>query len=152
VFHGTSPFLRRRLVVASRIISAIEQLREDRAGVVVIDTTTASWVEKRDVVDACFGSEGMSFDYNSGQDWRTRDAEAGAFQATQRRRVSAVVHYTRHPRDAGQSLLIIHNPFARIRIPLETLAADDVQQLHSEDMERGYRLVMTPPSDEKPWF
>jgi hypothetical protein len=134
--------------IRSRIVSAIEQLPEDNAGVVVIDTTCASWVEQEDVVDACFGSESTVV-FND-QMVNVRDSEVAAFQATQRRRVSAVVHYTRHPRDAGQSLLIIHNPFARIPIPVEVLAADDVQQMvrvaHGTDR---YRLERIPAENEQ---
>lgn len=131
--------------IRDRISSAVDQLPEDRPGVVVIDTTTASWVDQEDVIDACFGAE--SFCYASGQILHVRDSEAAAFQPLQRTRVSAVVHYTRHPGDNGQSLLVIHNPFARVPLHLETLAAPDVQQMHRVEPEPGCFLLRKTPPD-----
>lgn len=41
--------------IADRIKDAVAQLPDGAAGVVVIDTTAAAWVDRDDVIDACFG-------------------------------------------------------------------------------------------------
>lgn len=47
--------------VVDRIVGAMEQLPDDSAGVVVIDTTLSTWIEDEDIVDACFGVEGLGY-------------------------------------------------------------------------------------------
>lgn len=132
--------------IRARIVSAIEQLPDEQAGVVVIDTTVSSWVDQHDVIDACFGVESLAF--VNGDVIPVRDSEAAAFLPGRRTRVSAVVHYTRHPRGRDARMLIIHNPFANIPLSLDRLAADDVQQVQRVERERGYQLVRVPPDPE----
>lgn len=132
--------------IGSRIVSAVEQLPENQAGIVVIDTTVATWVDQEDVIDACFGVE--SGVYRNGCMIPVRDTDAGVFQPHQRTRISAVLHYTRHAKHKGEPNLLIHNPFARTPLPEGALAADDVVQLRRVEREHGhFALVRNPDSD-----
>lgn len=100
--------------VGDRIASAAQQLPEDGAGIVVIDTTMSTWIHREDIIDACFGVESAAV--ARGRWYNIRD-ERGAFKPGQRRRISAVLHYSRTPCDSESGLAVIHNPFARTALP-----------------------------------
>lgn len=115
--------------IRDRIGRAVSQLPDVGGGVVVIDSTDATWVDANDVIDACFGPT-RSF-LRNGEFVDVHDATQGAFHPEQRTRVSAVVHYSRHPRHTeggGESygLYVVHNPFARIPLANEVFSGEDV--------------------------
>lgn len=126
--------------IRNRIISAVSQLPDEGGGVVVIDTTDATWVDIDDVVDACFGPVHSFIQGNRSVD--VHDASLGTFQPQQRRRVSAVAHYSRHPRhvsggDETYNLYVVHNPFARVPLGNEVFAGDGVLHCRAKDNGRG---------------
>ncbi len=111
-----------------RILKALNQLPDDEAGIVVIDTTVSSWSSRDDIRDACFGLE-VSV-YTNGSLIDCRDTAKGAFKPNERRRISAVVHYTRSPRETDEpySLFVFHNPFARYPLADACLSGENVIQ------------------------
>jgi hypothetical protein len=107
---------------------ARRQLPAEMAGIVVIDRTVASWLDDDDVADACYGT------FRIVQDSRGRYSAriGGLLRAGGNTRVAAVISYTRgfvkHFRPSGRDITIFHNPFAKVPIPYDVFAADDVQQ------------------------
>ena len=101
-------------VIRSRIADAAKQLPADQAGVVVIDTTIARFVEDEDFLDACLGELGFG--------GRNR---GGSFTPTQHRRISAAIHFKRDPDwGADAAVLVLHNPYAINPIPNFSLAGN----------------------------
>ncbi|MDE2480814.1 MAG: hypothetical protein KGN02_01320 [bacterium] len=127
--------------IADRIKSATAQLPDDAAGIVVIDTSTADWADREDVLTACFGQEAYCYSPSTGADWLQRNG--GLFVPDRYTRISAVVHYERHPFEREQSLYVMHNPFARIPLGDDVLAAPDVTQLR---VNADGRFAESPPA------
>lgn len=125
----------------NRILKAVDQLPDDGAGIVVVDTTVSTWAEEEDIVGACFGPEiGI---YRDGQMFSCRDTQRGAFKANERKRISAVIHYSRSPRETTEprQLTIYHNPFARHSIEDDVLSGAYVRQFRRVETQSGsYRI------------
>lgn len=124
--------------IRRRIVDAISQLPDMGGGVVVIDSTDATWVDADDVIDACFGPVRSFISTDGFVD--VHDARLAAFQPRQRTRVSAVLHYSRHPRHvSGESeaytLYVVHNPFASVPLPKEIFG--NVGVLHCQATDDG---------------
>lgn len=114
--------------VLARISSARAQLPSDGAGIVVIDATMARWLHDDDVIDACFGEERLGSVNGVLVNLRM---PGGAFQEGRRTRISAVVYYTRSPRDWEKTfeMVVLHNPFARAPLPDRLLQVQGVRQI-----------------------
>jgi hypothetical protein len=106
-------------VIRSRIADAAKQLPPGQAGVVVIDTTIARFVEDEDFLDACLGELGFG-----------RRDSGGSFTPTQHRRISAAIHYKRDPDwGADAAVLVLHNPYATNPISNSLLRETGIKQL-----------------------
>lgn len=115
-------------VIRSRIADAAKQLPADQAGIVVIDTTIARFVEDEDFLDACLGELGFG-----------RRNSGGSFNPTQHRRISAAIHYKRDPDwGADAAVLVLHNPYAAKTIPTSLLHTTDVKQFRVVPGKPGF--------------
>ena len=126
--------------IGRRIVDAVSQLPDTGGGVVVIDSTDATWVDVDDVIDACFGPSRSFISDNGLVD--VHEARLAAFQPQQRTRVSAVVHYSRHLRHvSGESetytLYVVHNPFAIVPLPREMFGRAGVLHCQATDDGNG---------------
>ena len=132
--------------IIEKIDKAIEQLPDDEAGVVVTDRTLAEWVHNEDVLNACFGEDGMVV--KDGKLVTVR--ENAFFRPGAGTRVSGVVSFSRHPMYSGAWIRtqIYHNPCAKVSIPEETFRFPGVKQV---------RLTLQPDGSfrldtvEEPW-
>jgi len=114
--------------VVDRIVGAMEQLPDDSAGIVVIDTTLSTWIEDEDIADACFGVEGLG--YVNGKLISVRRNDLAAFRPNERTRISAVAHYSRSAREttAPYEIIVNHNPCAKHKLPDGLLRGKHVKQ------------------------
>lgn len=128
--------------VVDRIVGAMQQLPDDCAGIVVIDTTLSTWIEDEDIADACFGVEGLGYVNNKLIPVRRNDL--AAFRPSERTRVSAVAHYSRSARETSSpyELIVNHNPYAKYPLPNDLLHGEYVEQRRMERRSDGLcRLV-----------
>jgi hypothetical protein len=130
--------------IGEKIGSAVSQLPENSAGVVVIDRTLSDWNDEQDAIDACFGPVVLQ---KRGYDFDAVHA-GGVFRPGGATRVSAVVSYSRHPMhwEGGYELLFIHNPFAKVPLPEELFRFPGVRHLRPVDHPDGdglFRLCIT---------
>jgi hypothetical protein len=112
-------------LAAKQIRSAAAQLPAQGGGIVVIDTSNATWLDDTDVQDACYGAPGMR---RSGTGIVTvRDG--GVFRRGANTRISAVVAYSRNVvlSRHGHDIAMLHNPFARVPLPLDLFQFPDVR-------------------------
>ncbi|MFZ1124215.1 MAG: hypothetical protein WAN59_03625 [Candidatus Baltobacteraceae bacterium] len=132
--------------IIEKIDKAIEQLPDDEAGVVVIDRTLSEWVHNEDVLNACFGEDGMVVKDGKLVTFR----ENAFFRPGAGTRVSAVVSFSRHPMywEHGYELEIYHNPCAKVSIPEEMFRFPGVKQVRRTAQPDGsFRLDTV----EEPW-
>jgi hypothetical protein len=125
--------------IIEKIHNAIEQLPNDEAGVVVIDRPLSESVHNEDVLNACFGEDGIVVEGAKLVTVR----ENAFFRAGAGTRVSAVVSFSRHPMywEHGYELEIYHNPCAKVSIPDEMFRFPGVKQVRrTEQPDGSFRL------------
>jgi hypothetical protein len=137
------------LKVGRSIRSAKSQIPADAAGIVVIDSSVADWIDEDDVIDACFGVVSMAF--VGGREMMVRGDNA-VFRPDCDRRVSAVAWYTSgHRRLRDTAITVVHNPYARIPLGNSVLEFEGVKQIRSVETGDGFRrmeIALTPISPE----
>ena len=128
--------------IADKIASAVPQLPEDGAGVVVIDRTLSDWNDEEDVINACYGEDKLGALGNKIITVR----EEGFFRSGTGTRISAVVSYSRHPMhwEHCYELLFLHNPFAKIALPEDLFRFPGVRHMQRVALSGGsFRLDIT---------
>src|SRR3990170_2297562 len=123
--------------VLDRVGDAVAQISRGRAGIVVIDTTMADFVEEEDIEDACYGELIPTFVERRVVQIRRADR---IFRPDRNTRISAVMHYERRrPGDAVKR--IYHNSFAENKLPPDLLRDSNVKQIRQVPASGGsYRL------------
>jgi hypothetical protein len=108
--------------VRASISSAIDQLPEQGGGVVVIDATASDWLNVETIEDACCGTESIA--YTTTDHWMQR-ASNGIFHPNRCSRISAVGYYNGRETNSKRypPLVLFHNPFAKVKIDANALAA-----------------------------
>jgi hypothetical protein len=132
--------------LADKVASAVPQLPEGGAGIVVIDRTLSDWNDEIDAINACFGAESLAFINNEIVHLR---GERRLFRPGAGTRISAVVSYSRHPMNwqkGGYELLVIHNPYARVPLPEDQFSFPGTRHMRCrfEPDGKSYRLETTP--------
>jgi hypothetical protein len=131
--------------LADKIASAVPQLPEGEAGIVVIDRTLSDWNDEIDAINACFGAESFAFINNEVVQVR---GERRLFRPGAGTRISAVVSYSRHPmhrEKGGYELLVIHNPYAQVPLPEDQFNFPGTRHMRCrfEPDGKSYRLETT---------
>jgi hypothetical protein len=116
--------------VLDRAIDATSQVPRSRAGIAVIDTTMATFIEPEDIQDACYGE--LTPMVVGGQMVQARTREA-IFQPTMYQMISAVMHYERK-NHGNVKMKVYHNPFADTRLPADLLRDKNVTQVKREQV------------------
>ncbi len=128
--------------VLDRVRDAVSQMRRGRAGIAVIDTSMADFVEREDVEGACYGE--LSEVVVGGKLLDVRGREA-VFRPDRNNRISAVVHYERR-RPGDVTMSAYHNPFADTQLPYGILADRHVKQVRRVQVsDITYCLEELPP-------
>lgn len=111
--------------VLDRVRDAVSQMPRGRAGIAVIDTTMADFVDAVDVEDACYGE--LRGSVVGGEFLNVRGRER-VFQPNMNTRISAVIHYER--RAPGDVVMkAYHNSFAEVPLPSDLLRDGRVTQI-----------------------
>jgi hypothetical protein len=102
-------------LAAKHIRAAAAQLPSQGGGIVVIDTSNATWLDEKDVEDACYGAPGLR---RAGTGTVTVRG-GGVFRRGGNTRISAVVAYSRNIVRSlhGHDVAMLHNPFAKVPLP-----------------------------------
>ncbi|MDQ6941540.1 MAG: hypothetical protein M3169_03385 [Candidatus Eremiobacteraeota bacterium] len=128
---------------ADKIASAIPQLPEDGAGIVVVDRTLSDWSDEDSVIDACYGESAIAV--LNGDSFFTRGE--GFFRPEMGTRISAVVSYSHHPRhseeEGGYELLFLHNPHASIPLPEDLFRFPGVRHTRVVNLPDGSSQLKT---------
>jgi hypothetical protein len=127
------------------IRAAAGQVPRNQSNVIVLDYTNASWIAEHDVVDACFGPEGMTFT-RTGKPLNVHSGER-VFRSGYHTRVSAVVAYTR--RYTGRArLVVLPNPYAAKPLGPEAFAAFRARFARVAEVRPGYYVVEHPEHED----
>ncbi len=125
-------------LAARHIRDAARQLPADGAGVVVMDCSSASWLDEVDVQDACYGERRLCGTASGGHYRRF----GGVFRPSSETRISAVVAYARNVVWTGKpyDIVVLHNPHARIPLGADVLRFPDVHHAGVDGTGRFYGL------------